>query len=95
MDGEQQFFRSKALAAPAPGHGEGEERASWGRVFADLIRAGHSRESLGNYTGRQLTLFWREAEAAEKRQQARDLRAVMFGMVGGKEANAFLKKLES
>lgn len=50
---------------------------------------------LGHYTGRQLILYWKEAQAAERREQAREVRAVMFGMTGGKEATAFLNELES
>ncbi|EIU3857259.1 hypothetical protein L4Q41_006629 [Pseudomonas aeruginosa] len=94
MDGEQWFFRATALAASPAGHGAGQP-ATWGRIFADLIRAGHCRESLDHYTGRQLILYWKEAQAAERREQAREVRAVMFGMTGGKEATAFLNELES
>ncbi|WP_432421845.1 DUF6631 family protein [Pseudomonas aeruginosa] len=88
------FFRSTALASAPPGNGTGRA-ALWSRVFADLIRAGHHRDALNNYTRRQLILFWEEAQAAERREQARDINAVMYGMVGGTDATALLRQLES
>ncbi|EPQ1932679.1 hypothetical protein L4V55_000088 [Pseudomonas aeruginosa] len=42
-----------------------------------------------------MILYWKEAQAAERREQAREVRAVMFGMTDGKEATAFLNELES
>lgn len=96
MGRELGFFRASGDAAEAGRAGPsaaGSGTCGWGAVFTGLIAAGHDARRLGEYTERQLRLYFREAMRREDRQQARLLLAVNAGMAGGEYAEQELQRL--
>jgi hypothetical protein len=89
--GDEPLFFS---APPGGGTGKGTRRGEgWGEVFATLIRSGHQRGELMDYTARQIGLFYREAMKAEGRRQAAAIIAANLGYAGGKEAKKAISRL--
>lgn len=59
-----------------------------------MIAAGHRRSELGQYTERQLRLFYREAQRLERQASARRLADVNAAMAGGDAARKRLDALD-
>ena len=96
VGGERSFFRPPC---PEPGHGDlpgagaGAATIDWGEIYATLIAHGHRAHDLGEYTARQLKLYYREALRLERQRSARRLVDVNAAMAGGDAATTRLQDL--
>jgi hypothetical protein len=64
---------------------------SWPSIFADLIAAGHSHESLKGYTRRQMRLFYEADLRRQRRKRADRVEELALARGSGKELERFLK----
>ena len=91
---EQRFFYPQSHCATDGAHGNPKsQEIGWGDIIELLVANGHHFAELGNYTARQLLLFYEKALIRRRRERADRTVDVSFGVNGGKEVQGYIDEL--
>ena len=91
---KQRFFYPQSHCATDGAHGNPKsQEIGWGDIIELLVANGHHFAELGNYTARQLLLFYEKALIRRRRERADRTIDVSFGVNGGKEVQGYIDEL--
>ena len=91
---KQRFFYPQSHCATDGAHGNPKsQEIGWGDIIELLVANGHHFAELGDYTARQLLLFYEKALIRRRRERADRTIDVSFGVNGGKEVQGYIDEL--